>query len=99
LSFSSECGEVKPGCPFRRRDGSCTFKGGKGCLPLVLPQCLEAGCRHTLNVEGAVICIPYNEPALRWKNGVCPFVYKAPEEGVLRINPLKETKRKSKSGV
>jgi hypothetical protein len=81
-------------CTFMDTDG-CSFNGGR-CYTIV-EKC--EGCSHVVDFDGAQYCRTYPDPGSKWLLGRCNFATNVVRESVKeskRINPLKESKRKSR---
>ncbi len=90
-------------CTTVKKDVECSFMADKGCTfnggicHSIVEQC--DSCAHIVSYEGAQFCKTYADPSTKWLLGKCNFATNVVKEGVKenkRINPLKESKRRSK---
>lgn len=91
------CQTVKAGtdCAFMTKAG-CGYNGGS--CHQVVEQC--EGCQRIVEVPAGRFCASYPNPGIKWKTGHCNFAthVKAPvTTQQVKINPLKASKRASKS--
>ena len=73
----------------------CTFNGG--VCHTVVEKC--AACDHEIDFNGERYCRTYPDPASKWLLGKCNFATNIVKEEVKetkQVNPLKESKRRSK---
>ena len=89
------CQTIKQGteCFFMTKQG-CNYNGGN-CYPVV-ESC--QGCNKTLTLEQGIYCKSFPEPQIKWKNGFCNLAshIKSDAEKVVKLNPLKASKRSRK---
>ncbi len=82
-------------CAFMTKKG-CSFVGGS-CHPII-EKC--EGCDRCIEYSSMKYCIVYPDPNAKWAMGGCPsatHIERAAKEQVQKINPLKASKRASKS--
>ncbi|UCG11692.1 MAG: PxxKW family cysteine-rich protein [Deltaproteobacteria bacterium] len=89
------CQTIKQGteCTFMGKQG-CNFNGGV-CYPVV-SSC--QGCGKAVTVAQGDYCRSCPHPEIKWKNGPCNLAthVTAKSEKVVKINPLKASKRSRK---
>lgn len=91
------CATIKEGseCNFMTAQG-CSFNGG--ICHTVEEKC--NGCARVVDYNGGQYCNTYADPSSKWLLGKCNFATNGDKEGVKKevkkINPLKESKRKSR---
>lgn len=89
------CQTIKQGteCFFMGKQG-CTFNGGT-CHTIV-ESC--QGCNRILNTDHGAYCQSCPDPAAKWRNRPCNLAthIKRDNEKVVKINPLKASKRSKK---
>jgi hypothetical protein len=89
------CQTIKQGtdCFFMGKQG-CSFNGGS-CHAIV-ESC--QGCAKTLTTPEGVYCQSSPDPQVKWRNGPCNLAthVKREAEKVVKINPLKASKRANK---
>ncbi|MBW2645485.1 MAG: PxxKW family cysteine-rich protein [Deltaproteobacteria bacterium] len=91
-----DCLTIKNGaeCIFMGKNG-CSFNGGS-CHAIV-EEC--NGCGRAVEFATGWFCSTCPDPATKWKNGKCNFathVKKESQQGTIKINPLKASKRKTR---
>lgn len=90
-------------CNTVRKGVNCTFMSTKGCsfnggvCHEIVEQC--HGCGRIVHFESASYCSVAPDPSLKWKNGACNMAthIKAAAAAQAKINPLKASKRASRS--
>ncbi len=86
------CQTIKQGteCFLMGKHG-CSFNGGT-CYPIV-ESC--QGCSKTMTLPQGIYCQSCPDPEAKWKNGFCNLAthVKRGSEKVLKLNPLKASKR------
>ena len=86
------CQTIKQGkeC-FLMSEQGCTYNGGT-CHPVV-ESC--QGCSKTETVEHGLYCQSCPNPETKWRNGSCNLAthVKGESEKVMKLNPLKASKR------
>ena len=80
-------------CFFMSKRG-CTFNGGR--CHTVVPSC--EGCNHVKEFENGNFCVPYADPAAKWRAGICVKAThvkrdSGAEQETKHVNPLKASKR------
>jgi hypothetical protein len=90
------CTTVKTGveCFFMSKNG-CQFTGGS--CHTVIEAC--NGCQKAKEFSAGKFCLIFPEPATKWRTGKCNMathVEKAAPKEVVKVNPLKASKRSAK---
>jgi hypothetical protein len=89
------CQTIKQGkeCAFMGKNG-CGYNGG-ACHPIV-ESC--QGCGKTLSLPTGMYCNSFPDPGGKWRSGTCNLAthVKREAEKVVKINPLKASKRSAK---
>ena len=89
------CQTIKQGteCFFMGKNG-CTFNGGS-CHPIV-ESC--QGCNKAVTTPHGTYCQSSPEPDVKWRMGSCNLAthVKRESDKVVKINPLKASKRSKK---
>ena len=81
---------------FLMKPSGCSYKDRK-CHPVV-EQC--QGCARVIAIGDESYCLSYPQPAAKWAGGTCVMashVKRNVEEIKKKINPLKASKRGTKS--
>lgn len=92
-----DCVTIKAGypCSFMTKNG-CSFNGGQ-CYQVV-DKC--EGCDRVLNLPNGKYCAAVPNPEVKWRVGSCNLathVKNTTTNGqVIKINPLKASKRKAR---
>lgn len=90
-------------CATVKKETDCSFMTPSGCsynggiCHIIVEQC--NGCANVVPFDGGQYCKTYADPPSKWLLGKCNFATNVVKETVRetkRINPLKESKRKSK---
>ena len=89
-------------CQTIKQGKECSFMGKRGCAYNggACHQIVEScqGCGKALTLPGGVYCQSFPNPDSKWRRGSCNLAthVKREAEKVVKINPLKASKRSTK---
>ena len=90
-------------CTTVKKDNDCNFMTSQGCTyndgscHTIVEKC--NGCDHVVSFQENQYCMAYADPSSKWVLGRCNFATNVIKDGLKeskRVNPLKESKRKSR---